>query len=1156
MTTRHTIPIACVVLAALAGCDELDGGLVPVDRLPPPTMTAPGDATSSDGDTTAAPSVTIVSPADGATVDADWIAVGLEVTGVTLDATHAIALTVIPPSPAEPVTTLVREASAVLPRVPSGSLTIRATLVEGTTPTEIGDEVSVTAERTPVGVTFVTPSDGATVAAGGDLAVELALTGFTLLAADATPSGPRQGRILLALDDDEAGQTLSATTTTITTPAMGAHELTATLVDAAGEPWDAGASATVGFEVGAPPSVAIVSPAPDDDIEGARLTVEIAPQGFVTDGASTPGHGTFAVTLDDQLVLDKRTGTRATLTGLAAGEHTLTVELTTAEGTSLTPAVTASVSFSSQLLPPGVDLVLPTGTRVEAGPTTVAILPHHFTLTSSLPIPGPLVPATGAWQLLVDDVVVNDLIRTAQSQVVLTAGARKLTARLVDTTGQPLDPAVAASRTLEVEPLATAVQILAPRPGTPVAKRFAVAVAIDDFTLSQDVLAPGQPAVPGVGHFHAFLRKVPDTTWDYQGFYLTETFELEVAEAGQYDLKIALHYQNHEAVSPPVEAIVRFDVDARPGVRILGPIEGARIGPAPFAVAVQVDNFELIPVGEVSTVKGHYHLFIDGAYQGFFVTPTAVLDPLTVTPALTPGAHTLSAFLHDSNHEPIPGTASDSVSFTYDAKPTVRILSPAGGARVSTDPFVIQVAVEDLKLVDKAGQAAVPGEGHLHVFVDNAYIDFETSSRFELAIAEAGAHTIKVTLHDNDHAAIEGAAPAFVNVLVDPTPRVRVVAPAEGTFVYAGELVPLLAADNHDGDVELVIDDELVFVGDPGMVEPIVLAEGTHVARVTPVDDEGEPVAGAAVESVTFEVVGLEPPTITWVAPNANATVVAGQSVTIGATGMTLAGGVARRPGVPGDGLWTLTAGEATFGPFATPSVALPALPRGATTLVAELWHRDGSRVMPRSVATLPVTVGGATPGLSLRSPTPEGQRYGPSVEVVMDVSAFELGPTAGWVAIRVDGGIVGLVSRPSALVGPFAPGLHTIEVELIGGDGQPLTPRVQAGGTFRVGGAATPTLAITSPADGATLTGDGVAVAFTLSGLSLDPGATNGPPQPGKGAVLVLVDGLVRAIATSSPVTLSDLAPGRRRIELVAAGLDLVPLEPRVGKSIEVIVP
>jgi len=145
--------------------------------------------------------------------------------------------------------------------------------------------------------------------------------------------------VSLAIDGGEA-VVVDAKTGALPAQAAGEHTLTATLVDAAGLAWDPLVSASVAFSVDLPPLVTITSPVADATIEGSRLTIVIAAERFVLDGAATAGHGTWLARLDGTQVAYRLTGTSVSLSGLAAGAHTLEVELRTSDDRPLTPPVT------------------------------------------------------------------------------------------------------------------------------------------------------------------------------------------------------------------------------------------------------------------------------------------------------------------------------------------------------------------------------------------------------------------------------------------------------------------------------------------------------------------------------------------------------------------------------------------------------------------------------------------------------------------------------------------------------------------------------------------------------------------------------------------------------------------------------------------------
>ncbi|HPH35871.1 MAG TPA: hypothetical protein PLU94_10320, partial [Methanoregulaceae archaeon] len=52
------------------------------------------------------------------------------------------------------------------------------------------------------------------------------------------------------------------------------------------------------------------------------------------------------------------------------------------------------------------------------------------------------------------------------------------------------------------------------------------------------------------------------------------------------------------------------------------------------------------------------------------------------------------------------------------AVPKVTIMEPANGATLSSGAVVVTIQVQNFSIVDKEGQASVPGEGHVHYYLD------------------------------------------------------------------------------------------------------------------------------------------------------------------------------------------------------------------------------------------------------------------------------------------------------------------------------------------------------------------------------------------------------------------------------------------------------
>lgn len=106
----------------------------------------------------------------------------------------------------------------------------------------------------------------------------------------------------------------------------------------------------------------------------------------------------------------------------------------------------------------------------------------------------------------------------------------------------------------------------------------------------------------------------------------------------------------------------------------------------------------------------------------------------------------------------------------------LQILSPISDTTVPAGDVEVRVRVVGFTLVDKMGQSAVAGEGHLHYYLDverltqhpttpdlmTPAMTSDTSWVFQGV--ESGEHRFSVQLVDNDHSALD--PPVITTVLV------------------------------------------------------------------------------------------------------------------------------------------------------------------------------------------------------------------------------------------------------------------------------------------------------------------------------------------------------------------------------------------------------
>ena len=129
---------------------------------------------------------------------------------------------------------------------------------------------------------------------------------------------------------------------------------------------------------------------------------------------------------------------------------------------------------------------------------------------------------------------------------------------------------------------------------------------------------------------------------------------------------------------------------------------------------------------------------------------------------------------------------------TAQAVPTVTIVSPANGSNVAPGDLTVTIKVDNFNVVDKQGQANVPGEGHVHFYLDvpapttpgqptippSGVWAHVSGTTYTFTNVTPGTHTIAVQLVNNDHSPVIPIVTAQVTITVTGTPATPVPSPS------------------------------------------------------------------------------------------------------------------------------------------------------------------------------------------------------------------------------------------------------------------------------------------------------------------------------------------------------------------------------------------
>lgn len=236
-------------------------------------------------------------------------------------------------------------------------------------------------------------------------------------------------------------------------------------------------------------------------------------------------------------------------------------------------------------------------------------------------------------------------------------------------------------------------------------------------------------------------------------------------------------------------SVIALRLNTGPTVTITSPTDGSSVPGPDITVSVDVSRFTLVDkLGQPNVPgEGHLHYFLDVAppttpgvpavtAPGTYVATTATSYTWT---GLSAGEHMVSVELVNNDHTPlVPAAVATVYVHVNSSAPTLTITSPAEGAMISGSNVTISVLFTNFNLVNKLGQQSVPGEGHLHYFMDvtpptapgvpaitpSGTYAATTATSYQWTNVSPGMHMFSVELVNNDHTPLVPPVVAFVNV--------------------------------------------------------------------------------------------------------------------------------------------------------------------------------------------------------------------------------------------------------------------------------------------------------------------------------------------------------------------------------------------------------
>lgn len=265
-------------------------------------------------------------------------------------------------------------------------------------------------------------------------------------------------------------------------------------------------------------------------------------------------------------------------------------------------------------------------------------------------------------------------ISDTDSGVVTDRGAATDTPTTVDTGAVP-DAGAAA----DVQ-AATDVQVAADVPAAPptlviaspaagaslpIGAQTQMTLTIGNFNLVNFVGAAGN--TPGSGHVHVYLDEA-DGNADYLvADYIANPRVVipSTTSLGAHSLRVSLRQNNHDPLSPPVDARVSFTavMNTGPAVTIASPADNTSVAAnAMLPLTLTLMNFtsrDFAGRSGVNPPNGHLHVYLDDASGSDYLIATHLTSPMVRIPAGTSaGAHRIVVSLRNDDHSEIVGASA------------------------------------------------------------------------------------------------------------------------------------------------------------------------------------------------------------------------------------------------------------------------------------------------------------------------------------------------------------------------------------------------------------------------------------------------------------------------------------------------------------------
>lgn len=710
------------------------------------------------------------------------------------------------------------------------------------------------------------------------------------------------------------------------------------------------------------PEIMITHPMEMSLVYSDSLDVHVMVENFTMNasaigGEPAPMEGHYHIYINDGLV-GPYTDMMVTLNDLPVGEHVLKVELVNNDHTALNTPVMDMVHFRILDDRPMIMLKSPMDGQINYNDDLdVEVMIYNFTMNASA-IGMDNMPGEGHYHIYINDVLVGPYTDMMVYLEDLPAGDHMMKVELVNNDHSSLVPPVYDMAEFTIVDSVPTIEIVSPMDDT-ILYKDSLDLEVSITGLEMNASAIGGDNMVGEGHYHIYINDA------LVGPYTETMVTLNDLPAGDHMLKVQLVNNDHSAVIPEVMDMIEFTIaDSDPSIMIESPMDGAIIYDDKLDLMVNVSDFMLngTSIGLTNVAgQGHYHIYINDNLVGPFYNMSVMLEDL---PA---GDHVLKVELRNNDHSALMGEMDmfmDMVHFTIsDLRPQIHIMHPMDMAILYQDSLDLHVEIMNFTMNETAvgGNNSV-GEGHYHVYINDALVGPFTNMSVMLEDLPAGDHVLKVALRNNDHSMIYGHMDHLMDMvhftIVDQMPSIEIVKPMEGAKFFGGDLhievmiedlmmnASAIGGSNSagEGHWHLYINGDLIGPYTDMMVDLTDLPAGMHELKVELRNNDHSLLMPVAMDMVMFQLLPM--PMIEIISPS-NGTTLDGSTLDleVEVTNFMLNATAVGGANMMGEGHYHIYINDDLVGPYTNLSVMLEDLPAGDHVLKVMLVNNDHSEL-------------------------------------------------------------------------------------------------------------------------------------------------------------------------------------------------------------------